>query len=149
MNPSISAANPPRKGKMSAEFVRPTLICVLIPLVFVVREGTASEPLRMSPGGPVVPGRSCSSGVTTKSERSAIVRRWLIIPGFAGAISLASAVLSFDAETSAPHRRPALANGRGVTGWTSGSDVVGGRIIRPAGWQPASVRSHFVVRAVV
>lgn len=92
MNPSEFVANPPRNRVITVSLARSALLFVLLSVVLNASDGNAAQPVRLL-NGRVIPGGSCGTGVTTRSERSAIVRRWLVAPGLAGSISLASAVL--------------------------------------------------------
>lgn len=92
MSPSEFVVIPQWTRVMTVSFARSALLFVLSSVALNASDGNAAQPVRLL-NGHVIPGGSCGTGVTTKSERSAIVRRWLVAPGFAGAISLASAVL--------------------------------------------------------
>lgn len=79
---------------MSAGFVRDALFVTLISFALNASDSMASQPPFTYPGGGIAgPGGSCGTGVTSKSERAAILTRWLVAPSIAGAISLVSAVV--------------------------------------------------------
>ena len=78
---------------MSASFVRVALLVALISHALNVSALMASQPPMTFPDGRTVPGGSCGMGVTSQSERAAILTLWLVVPSLAGATSLLSAVI--------------------------------------------------------
>lgn len=79
---------------MSEHFVRNALLAVLLALVWPVSDSWGTQPPITLPDGRVVPGGSCGMGVTTQSERAAILTRWIAAPSFAS-IALLTCAIAF------------------------------------------------------
>lgn len=69
--------------------------CFLFAAMFGIAASSAnaSQPPLVAPDGSVIPEKSCGWGVTTSSERTAILARWIVVPTMLGLLSLGSAVL--------------------------------------------------------
>ena len=78
---------------MSCRFIREAMFFTLISLTLQVSDSPASQPPIRFPDGRIAPGGSCGTGVTSRSERTAILTRWLVAPAVTGALSLASALV--------------------------------------------------------
>lgn len=106
---------------MSEQFVRKVLLATLLTVVGTVNFAWGAQPPITLPDGRVVPGGSCGLGVTTQSERVAILTRWLAGPTFVGIFMLtsAAAVRRRLGRMSDPVRRARSAKVVGVLGATA------------------------------
>jgi hypothetical protein len=77
---------------MSDFSVQSALLAVLLVLTWPVSDSFGAQKPIALPDGRVVPGESCGMGVTTQSERMAILTRWIVAPTIAGAATLTTAV---------------------------------------------------------